>query len=187
MRILFISLIVCLLNTGSLFAQTKSNSKTNISSKSTSLSIKFQKVKTPEVANTSDSLKIRKNVLEDIGYGFIKKDAVSGAVSSVNISDLEKSSYSNLAQYLMGRVAGVSVTKNPSSPGGYSILIRGITSLNFQRPPLFIIDGVPVSQEDALESVNPNDIASVDIIKDGTAAIYGVRGANGVILITTKN
>ncbi len=113
----------------------------------------------------------------NIGYGTAKKSDLSSAVSSLKVDGNVISSYSNIYDYLQGRVPGVQVTSD------HRILIRGISSINSPTDPLLILDGVEVSD---LSGVNPNDIQSVDVLKDGSAAIYGSRGANGVILITTK-
>jgi TonB-dependent SusC/RagA subfamily outer membrane receptor len=187
MRSLLISCFTCLLITGQLFAQSKNDVKSVSKSILTVDNISVHSLKTTTITDTTDMHAFRRSLLQNVGYGLQKRDEVTGAVSSINMKTVEHETYSNLAEFLMGRVAGVTVTQDAGSPGGYDISIRGINSLNFQAPPLFVIDGVPVSAGNALNMLNPQDIASIDIIKDGTAAIYGTRGANGVILITTKH
>ena len=187
MRSLLISFFTCLLITGQLIAQSKREAKPDSKSKTTVNDISVHSLKTTTITDSSDTHAFRQSLFQNVGYGFQKRDEVTGAVSSINMKTMQHETYSNLAEFLMGRVAGVTVTQDAGSPGGYDISIRGINSLNFQNPPLFVIDGVPVSAGNALNMLNPQDIASIDIIKDGTAAIYGTRGANGVILITTKH
>jgi TonB-dependent SusC/RagA subfamily outer membrane receptor len=129
-----------------------------------------------------DSLKHARYSDEDIniGYGTVKRRNLTTSVSKVSVEDNLMGSYTNIADYLMGRVPGLSVTKQG---GGYKYTIRGINSINLSTDPLFIVDGVETMSIDYL---NPRDIQSVEVIKDGSASIYGSRGANGVILITTK-
>lgn len=122
----------------------------------------------------------------NIGYGTIPESKVTGAVSSVNPADIPHSN-GRLEDLLIGRVAGVQV--RPSASGGVSIVIRGITSLYGSNEPLYVVDGTPMmaAPGGGLPTLNPGDIASIEVLKDaGSTAIYGSRGANGVILITTK-
>ena len=186
MRLVILCLFTCVVFSGQLFAQEKIDQKATSGSKTNAVEIQYEPVKTLRIANTLDSLKLHQSILMNIGYGYQKRDQVTGSISSVNISSLQSSSYSNLAEYLVGRVAGVTVTQDPNQASGYNIVIRGQKSLEFQGQPLFILNGMPISEDAALNSIDPQDIASVDVIKDGTAAIYGSRGAFGVILITTK-
>lgn len=118
-----------------------------------------------------------------IGYGVQKKSDMTGAVASVKSETLTKVAVSNPAEALQGRLAGVSVTSIGGAPGGgMDIKIRGVGTIN-SNAPLVIIDGVPGS----LYMLNPADIASIEVLKDGAAAaIYGTEAANGVILVTTK-
>lgn len=123
-----------------------------------------------------------------VGYGTQKKTVVSGAVSTVKGDELAKSSSVNLSNALAGRMPGVTATQSSGEPGGdgSNIRIRGINSLNGgNSSPLIVIDGVP-SRAGGIERLNPNDIESVSVLKDASAAIYGSRAGNGVILITTK-
>ena len=122
-----------------------------------------------------------------VGYGTTTKQAFAGTASVVKAETLETKSYSNVSQALAGEVAGVTVINTSGQPGTSStIRIRGYGSVNGNRDPLYVVDGVPFSG--SLNSINPSDIASTTVLKDATAtAIYGSRGANGVILITTKS
>ena len=151
-----------------------------------------------------------------IGYGTQKKGDVNGSISSVKAKDLQDLKQVNIDQMLQGKAAGVSVTSNNGQPGSaVSIRVRGTTSISGTNEPLYIIDGVPVSGDatgratsgrpiagndfsanggsgnnavSPLSTINPNDVESIDILKDASAtAIYGSRGANGVIIITTKS
>lgn len=118
-----------------------------------------------------------------IGYGTQRKKEITGAVSIVSEETIEKLNPTRIEQALQGQVAGVNVVSNSGSPGAAStISIRGV-STNGDSRPLILVDGNVVED---LSVVNPNDIASMNILKDATAGIYGVRAANGVILITTK-
>lgn len=119
-----------------------------------------------------------------VGYGTQQKKTLTGAVSTVNETELRAVPAASAASRLQGRVAGVTIT-NDNTPGGESMVrIRGIGSVN-NNDPLYIIDGVPTSG--GLSKMNPNDIESMSVLKDASSsAIYGVRAANGVILVTTK-
>ncbi|WP_346883797.1 TonB-dependent receptor [uncultured Algibacter sp.] len=120
-----------------------------------------------------------------IGYGTAKKKEITGAVAQVKAEEIENVITSDIGTALQGQVAGVSITATSGEPGeGSGILIRGISSLTGSNSPLFVVDGVPQSGDPGL---NPNEIETIDILKDAaSAAIYGTRGAAGVILITTK-
>lgn len=118
-----------------------------------------------------------------VGYGTQKKSDLTGAISSVSAKDLAKSNPVNATEALQGRAAGVTVTTNSGSPGSEgAIRIRGIGTIN-NNEPLFVVDGMFVS---SINYLNPSDIARLEVLKDASAtAIYGSRGANGVVLITT--
>lgn len=120
-----------------------------------------------------------------VGYGTQKKTDLTGAVTSINVSDIAQFPTARVDQALQGRSSGVYVLNTDGSPGGNTMIrIRGLNSINGGNEPLVVIDGL---QGGNLNSLNPNDIASMEILKDASAtAIYGSRGANGVILITTK-
>ena len=140
-----------------------------------------------------------------VGYGEQQRRDLTGAVSSVSSEEIEAAPSSSVEQALQGRVAGVQVTQNSSKPGGgISVRIRGTGSVQSGAEPLYVIDGVPVYNNpnsvpgsggegggqvspNPLSSINPQDIESIEVLKDASAtAIYGARGANGVVLITTK-
>lgn len=120
-----------------------------------------------------------------IGYGTVKKSDLTGAVGSVNSEAITRTNPVQAARALQGQVAGVNVNKINSRPGSdYTIDIRGVHSINYSSEPLVVIDGVMGGR---LSSLNPSDIETIDVLKDASAtAIYGARGANGVIIVTTK-
>lgn len=123
-----------------------------------------------------------------VGYGTMKKSDVTGSVSSVTPEKLVDRPVQNVGQALQNKVAGVQVIRQAAGdPGGRpQIRIRGTNSINTSADPLFVVDGI-VGVINALQNLNPSDIASMDVLKDASAtAIYGTRGANGVIIITTK-
>lgn len=121
-----------------------------------------------------------------VGYGTQKRVDLTGAVGSVNSKALEERPQTNLEQELAGKIAGVNVSINSGAPGGETkIRIRGYSSINTSTDPLYVVDGVVWTEGG--NSINPNDVATIDVLKDASStAIYGTRGANGVILITTK-
>lgn len=122
-----------------------------------------------------------------IGYGSQKRKDLTGAVSSVGAETIEKVPVTTLDQALQGRAAGVQVTNNDGAPGGnMTVLIRGVGSLaSYGNGPLYVVDGYPVSS--GINNINPDDIESIQVLKDASAtAIYGIRAANGVVLVTTK-
>jgi TonB-linked SusC/RagA family outer membrane protein len=136
-----------------------------------------------------------------IGYGAVKKSDLTGSVASVKAEDLKAVPVTSFDQALQGRAAGVQVIQSTGAPGGETnIRIRGTSSVNASSEPLYVIDGMLVNSNGgemsiggrgprigALSTINPNDIESIEVLKDASAtAIYGSRGANGVILITTK-
>lgn len=121
-----------------------------------------------------------------IGYGYVKKKDLTGAVSSVSADDMVMGgTVSNAAQALQGKTAGVQVQQTSKAPGGsISVRVRGSNSISSTNEPLYVVDGFPSTEG---LNINPNDIESMQILKDASAtAIYGARGANGVVLITTK-
>lgn len=111
------------------------------------------------------------------GYSTTKRKDLTYAIGKVDIKDNDISTYSNLTDYLRGRVAGVEVSQNGV------IRVRGINSINSPTDPLIVCDGTEVRD---INTINPMDVQSIEVLKDASASIYGVRGANGVILITTK-
>lgn len=136
-------------------------------------------------------------ILEDvvvIGYGTVKREDATGAVQSVTTKQFNQGAIAGPQQLLAGKVAGVTITTDPSPGGGASILIRGLSSLGASNAPLIVVDGVPIDggggsgSRNPLNVVNPNDIESMTVLKDASAtAIYGSRASGGVILITTKS
>lgn len=129
-----------------------------------------------------------------IGYGTQRKSDLTGSIGSVGETELNERPSPSLNQALAGRVAGVQVNVNSGRPGGRTnVRIRGFSSINSSNNPLYVVDGVmlPVGNQaqasNAIDYINPNDIVSVEVLKDASStAIYGSRGANGVILVTTK-
>ena len=135
-----------------------------------------------------------------VGYGSRSRADVSGAVSSVSGADLVNTPVAGLDAALQGKTPGVQVTQNAGNPGnGISVRVRGSSSVSASNQPLYVVDGVPIQQEDfsqlgfsgqnltAITSLNPDEIESITVLKDAaSAAIYGSRASNGVILITTK-
>jgi len=121
-----------------------------------------------------------------VGYGTQKKKDVTGAVVSVSEQALREVPVANLQQALQGRAAGLEIQRVGTQPGaGGQIRIRGIRSITGSNEPLFVVDGIP--WDGTLNDINPDDVASIDVLKDASAtAIYGSRGANGVILVSTK-
>jgi TonB-dependent starch-binding outer membrane protein SusC len=140
-----------------------------------------------------------------IGYGTVKKSDVTGSTVSLKASELTSGANVNVQQMLQGRASGVTIQQKSGEPGSaISVQVRGITSITAGNDPLYVIDGMPVNNDapvsgtgaffatpsprNPLNSLNPSDIASIDILKDASAtAIYGSRGANGVVIITTKS
>jgi TonB-linked SusC/RagA family outer membrane protein len=121
-----------------------------------------------------------------VGYGTQKKSVVTGAISSVKASDIDNQPIARIEQFLQGRASGLTVAASSGQPGASSTLrIRGTTSIN-NSDPLYVVDGVPVDIG-GIDYLNPNDIESIEVLKDAaSAAIYGARAASGVILVTTK-
>lgn len=129
-----------------------------------------------------------------IGYGTQKKSDLTGAVAGVKQAQLQERPAASLNQALAGRMPGVQVNNNSGRPGGRTtVRIRGFSSINSSNNPLYVVDGVMLPQgnqaqfSSAIDYINPNDIVSIEVLKDASStAIYGARGANGVILVTTK-
>ena len=158
---------------------------------------------TVNVSLSADNQSLEEVVV--VGYGTVKKKDLTGAVTTIGTKDFQKGVVTSPEQLLQGRVAGVQITQSSGEPGGgINVRIRGTSSVYGGNQPLFVVDGVPLSGDNTaggvngtslgsqppknpLNFLNPNDIASVDILKDASAtAIYGSRGANGVVIITTK-
>jgi TonB-dependent starch-binding outer membrane protein SusC len=156
-----------------------------------------------DVSLVSDNKALEEVVV--VGYGTVKKKDATGAVTALGSKDFNQGVLTSPEQLMQGRAAGVQITQSNGEPGGgINVRIRGTSSVLANNNPLFVIDGVPLSGDivsaggdnqgvgrqaakNPLNFMNPNDIASIDILKDASAtAIYGSRGANGVVLITTK-
>lgn len=156
--------------------------------------IGFETMEVP-VGSTSDyTIRLRPDVrqldeLVVVGYGTQKKSDLTGSVSAVNAEDVSNVPAPGIDRALQGRVAGVQINANGGAPGsGTNIRIRGMGSIYSGNNPLFVVDGVPLDEDARLENVvNPSDIERIDILKDAaSAAIYGSRGSNGVVIVTTK-
>lgn len=153
------------------------------------------------VVGTSSILDVRMSVEENnlqefvvMGYGTIQKKDITGAVSAINSDKIKDQQVPSLDLALAGQMAGVVVTQSTGAPGGgASVRIRGAGSLSAGNEPLYVVDGFPVTNDfdqrnNPLNTINPADIDNIQVLKDASAtAIYGSRGANGVILITTKS
>lgn len=134
------------------------------------------------------SMKPENNTLDElvvVGYGAVKKRDLTGSVASVKADDITRTPTSNALEAIQGQVAGLDITRSSGDAGGgVSMTLRGNRSINGSNEPLFIIDGM----EGKYEELNPNDIASIEVLKDASStAVYGAAGANGVVIITTKS
>ena len=165
----------------------------NVSSQNAVLVVSYVGMQTQDVAlagrtDISVVLKEDNEVLDEvvvIGYGTAKRRDITTAVSSVSVDDLEKHPITSAAQAIQGKAAGVTVVKPNGQPGADMVIrVRGTTSMNASNDPLYVVDGVPMTD---IGFLAPNDIESMQILKDASsAAIYGSRAANGVVMITTK-
>jgi TonB-linked SusC/RagA family outer membrane protein len=137
-----------------------------------------------DVTLAADTKSLKEVVV--VGYGTQKKSQMTGAISSVGAKQIQELPITNARQALQGRAAGVDVVQPGSKPGaGPQIRIRGRRSFNASNDPLYVVDGIPLSS--GIDDINPNDIVSMEVLKDASAtAIYGSRGANGVVIISTK-
>lgn len=122
-----------------------------------------------------------------VGYGTVKRSDLTGSVSSLDASIITAASQTNAVDAMQGKIPGVNIIRNAARPGGsYSITVRGKSSINNSNEPLWVIDGIPTTSD--ARDLNPADIEKIDVLKDASAtAIYGSRGANGVIIVTTKS
>lgn len=149
-----------------------------------------QDVKVGNKSKLTISLEEDSQTLDDVivvGYGVQRKSDVTGATARIGAKELAARPVNDALQGLQGKTAGVDITTNERPGELGSILIRGSRSLTASNSPLYVVDGVPLMSASAIETLNPRDIESIDILKDASAtAIYGSRGANGVILVTTK-
>jgi len=157
------------------------------------VSLTFAQKKESDTINSEGKLKDIEEVVM-VGYGSQKRSDVTGSVGSVKSEDFNKGMVANVGQLLQGKIAGVNVTNISGEPGAnQNIIIRGVGSLRSGTTPLYVIDGFVIDNSNTgtannpMNFINPDDIESMDILKDASAAaIYGARGANGVIIITTK-
>ena len=121
-----------------------------------------------------------------IGYATVKKKDVTGSVAGINQKDIRSRPVDNAVQAMQGKIAGVDISSNERPGTVPTINIRGVRSLTASNSPLFVVDGIPLITG-GIENINPNDIETIDVLKDASAtAIYGSRGANGVVIVTTK-
>ena len=129
------------------------------------------------------------SLLQDVvvvGYATVKKKDVTGSVAGINQKDIRSRPVTNALQAMQGKVAGVDITSNERPGQVGSINIRGVRSLTASNSPLFVVDGIPLSTG-GIDFINPNDIETIDVLKDASAtAIFGSRGANGVVIVSTK-
>ena len=147
-----------------------------------------QKIGNNKIINVSlETSSHELNEVVAVGYGNMKRRDLTGSVVSVNAEEMAKVPTADVAQALAGRVSGVLVTQSQGAPGAdISIRVRGGISITGDNSPLYIIDGFP--SEDGLSGIDPGNIESIDILKDASStAIYGARGANGVVVVTTKS
>jgi TonB-linked SusC/RagA family outer membrane protein len=147
-----------------------------------------QEVTITDQTEVNVAMEISKEAIDEvvvIGYGTMKRSDLTGAVSSISEEDIATTKSTNVIEALQGKVAGLDMVRSSGEAGsGYSILLRGARSLSATNEPIYIVDGIDYGSN---ININPNDIASIEVLKDASStAIYGSRGANGVILITTK-
>jgi len=151
----------------------------------------YQKLEVPVLGKTNLTVVLQELVQDTkdvvvVGYGTSKTKELTGATSKVKGEDIEKMNMTRMDQALQGQVSGVTISSNSGSPGGSSnIRIRGLSTFG-DNDPLILVDGV-VYDSEGLNALNPSDIKSINVLKDATAGIYGVRAANGVIIVETKN
>lgn len=157
----------------------------------TSQEVQYTGAQTLNVVLQEDNKSLKEVVV--IGYGSMQKKDLTGSITSISDKNFQKGAISTPSELLVGKVAGVQITQNGSPGAGSTIRIRGGASLNASNDPLIVIDGVPVDNSartgspSILSSINPQDIASMNVLKDASAtAIYGSRASNGVIIIETK-
>jgi Outer membrane cobalamin receptor protein len=169
----------------------------------TKMELQAQKMLNVKMVSEAENL----NEVVVVGYGTVKKNDLTGSVSTLKSKDFNVGLVSAPSQLIQGRVAGVNITNNGGEPGGgATVRVRGSNSIRSGQDPLYVVDGVPLnvsddqqpsgasisgvgdtSKKNPLNFLNPDDIESIDVLKDASAtAIYGARGANGVIIVTTK-
>lgn len=147
--------------------------------------IKTAAQKDMKVILTENTIALKEAIVVGIGYGTMRKSDLTGAIASVGQEDLKKGIVTSAEQVLQGKISGLSVVQSSGDPSqGASIRLRGGTSLSASNAPLIVVDGIPGVD---INTVQPSEILSIDVLKDASsAAIYGSRGANGVIIITTS-
>ncbi len=152
--------------------------------------MRLQEVPVGEKTNFQITMQDETIGLEEVvavGYGTVKKSDITGAMVSVRENELKSRPVANAFEALQGKAAGVDITSNERPGEIGEIYIRGVRSLTASNTPLYVVDGIPVMSNSGIETLNPSDIESVDILKDASAtAIYGSRGANGVVIVSTK-
>ncbi|WP_158861125.1 SusC/RagA family TonB-linked outer membrane protein [Lunatibacter salilacus] len=133
-----------------------------------------------DVAMITDQKELEEFIV--VGYGFAEKATLTGSVSAIDNREIQTTTHSSLAQKLQGKVAGLNIRQNSGQPGSFdnSINIRGFGT------PMFVIDGIIRNDPGAFQRINPEDIESISVLKDASAAVYGIGAANGVIIVTTK-
>lgn len=155
----------------------------------TNVGFNSQEITVGSKTEISVTLELQDNSLQDVvvvGYATVKKKDVTGAVAGINQKDIRSRPVTNALQAMQGKVAGVDITSNERPGQVGSINIRGVRSLKASNTPLFVVDGIPLSSG-GIDYLNPNDIESIDVLKDASAtAIFGSRGANGVVIVSTK-
>ena len=185
MRFIVSALIFSIVSVGNAIGQSQAND--NAQDQPTISQSKLSELPaltTSDILSIQTAIKANESDLQYVGYGIRnKEDATMGAVSSARVNKKDTGGYSNLAEYLQGRVSGITVQ---SSSGGYKIFIRGLHTFSGSNQPLIVVNGITRPLSNAINQVDPSDVKSVDVLKGPAAAIYGSRGANGVIVITTK-
>ncbi|MDY3547695.1 TonB-dependent receptor plug domain-containing protein [Riemerella anatipestifer] len=171
-------------NTITVRKSTKPNKKT--------ISTQNHIAKNAPIATTQDTLSPKKETnLEEIvivGYGKTKKQNLTGSVVQMKASEMREVAAGNITESIVGKVAGVQIVQGSATPGSSgTIKMRGTSTINAGSAPLIVVDGFPLTEGSTLSSIDPNSIEAMDFLKDAAStAIYGSRGANGVIMIKTK-
>ena len=158
----------------------------------TTLIVRYLGMEDQEVAigpNIRVTMKVSAALLDEVivvAYGTVKKESFTGSAGVISSDKLEKRTVSNVTKAIEGTIPGVMTTSGSGQPGsGATVIIRGIGSINSSRNPLYVVDGAPF--DGSIASINPSDIETITVLKDASAgALYGARGANGVVMITTK-
>ncbi len=155
--------------------------------------VQIKDLSTIEIILEEDTSKLEEVVV--IGYGSKTRREIAGAITQIDFDELENTPIQSFDKAIQGRTTGVQIVNSGAPGGATQVRIRGIGSINSGNSPLYIVDGVQIvqgqfsqvnTQENVLSTINPNDIVSIDILKDASASIYGAQAANGVVIITTK-